>query len=273
MGNPRKTQELTLKILKGHETKSYKYQKPIDLIAEEQFEEKVCRKTRNSDGNQVPLLDKQGNKVFYQLQYFLDSEVDVLNEDQKHILLQDPRFKDPVTGRTKVFPYKILLSVTRVLTEADGKEWLMGRWAWEGMRRDKDIEVSPSFVTGIYDHPFAETALRQDNPNDKDSPYRTIITASNYKPVYEVPFSGKAFEEELAKRNAPKDERHIQLTLQKIGTSGIKYPHTYEVTDKEQFLTCPFNELWDYLASAPLRDASKTKMGMERQADKNQQYG
>jgi hypothetical protein len=38
-------------------------------------------------------------------------------------------------------------------------------------------------------------------------------------------------------------------------------------------LTRPFNELWDYLASAPLRDTSKTEMGKEKDREKNKQYG
>jgi hypothetical protein len=47
MGNPKKTQELTLKLLKEQDpTKYYRYQKPIELVAEEQFYDKVCRKTR-----------------------------------------------------------------------------------------------------------------------------------------------------------------------------------------------------------------------------------
>ena len=159
MANPKKTQELTQKLIKGHE-KHYKYSKPIELKAEEYFFERVCRKTRDENGNQVALVDKQGNPVFYQLQYFLDSEIDILNEDQKQVLLQDPRFKDPVTGKVKIFPYKTLLSFVRVLTEADNKEWLKSKWSWEGLRRDKEVEVG-SFETGVYDHPIPETRLKQ----------------------------------------------------------------------------------------------------------------
>jgi hypothetical protein len=48
--------------------------------------------------------------------------------------------------------------------------------------------------------------------------------------------------------------------------------HALQVTDKEQFLTRPFNELWDYLASAPLKDTSKTEMGKEVFQNKNKQY-
>jgi hypothetical protein len=45
------------------------------------------------------------------------------------------------------------------------------------------------------------------------------------------------------------------------------------VLDKEQFLTRPFNELWDYLASAPLKNTLETKIGQEREKEKNKQYG
>ena len=54
--------------------------------------------------------------------------------------------------------------------------------------------------------------------------------------------------------------------------SGIKYPHSYQVEDREQFLTRPFTELWDYLASSPLKDTGKTKMGKEEFDNKNKQY-
>src|SRR5215217_4301956 len=99
MSNPKKTQELTLKLIKGHE-KYYEYTKPVDLVAYERFFEQVCRKKKDEQGNQIPLVDKQGNPVFYQLQYFLDSEIDILNEEQKQMLLGDPGFKDSATGKT-----------------------------------------------------------------------------------------------------------------------------------------------------------------------------
>jgi hypothetical protein len=108
MNNPKKTQDLTLKLIKGHE-KYYKYQKPPELIKYEMFFEKTCRKTRDSQGNQVPLLDKNGNPIFFQLQHLIDSDVDNLSEDQRQIVLQDPRYKDAATGKLKVFPYKTLL--------------------------------------------------------------------------------------------------------------------------------------------------------------------
>jgi hypothetical protein len=82
----------------------------------------------------------------------------------------------------------------------------------------------------------------------------------------------KNFEKELAKRDAPKEERHIVMTLQMISPSGVKSMHALQVTDKEQFLTRPFNELWDYLASAPLKDTNKTEMGKENFLNKNKQY-
>jgi hypothetical protein len=272
MANPKKTQELTLKLIKGHE-KYYKYTKPQDLIAYELFFNQVCRKKKNEEGNQVPVVDKQGNPIFYQLQYFLDSETDTLSEEHKKMLLDDPRFKDAATGKTKVFPYKILLSVVRVQTEADNKEWLKVRWSYEGLRRDKQIEISPSLDDGIYDHPVPETRLVQTDPKDKDSPYKSVIVAINHQPVHDIPFTQENYERELAKRSAPRDEKHIAMLLQRIGPSGIRYPHVLQVLDKEQFLARPFNEIWDYLASAPLKDTSKTEMGKEKEREKNKQYG
>jgi hypothetical protein len=62
------------------------------------------------------------------------------------------------------------------------------------------------------------------------------------------------------------------MVLYKINTSGIRYPHGYQVEDGEQFLHRPFLELWDYLASSPLKDTSKTKMGAEDFKNKNKQY-
>ena len=233
MANPKKTEMLTLKLLKSQDpSRYYKYHKQIELIAEEQFFDKVCRKTRNSDGDEVPLLDKNGNPEYYQLGTILDLEVQTgtITEEQKSILLQDPRFKDPATQKLKIFPHKVLLSVTRTLTEADGREWLKTRWQWEGL----DI---------------------------------------NFQQVHEIPFNRENFEKEVSKRSAPKDEKHIIMTLQKISTNGIKYPYVYQIEDREQFLTRPFNELWDYIASAPLKDSSKTKIGQEKDKEKNQQYG
>ena len=118
----KKTEELTLKLIKGRP--HYKYYRPADVVAEERFYQLVCRQTRDAKGNTIPLLNKEGNPIFYQLQYFLDSDTDTLNEEQKQMLLQDPRYRDPATGEIKKFPYKELRSVIRVLTEVDGKEWL-----------------------------------------------------------------------------------------------------------------------------------------------------
>ena len=73
------------------------------------------------------MLNKLGDPVYYQLQYFLDSEEENMSEEQKEILLQDPRYKDPITGKVKTFPYKTLLSFVRVQTEADNKEWLKAK--------------------------------------------------------------------------------------------------------------------------------------------------
>jgi hypothetical protein len=270
MNNPKKTQELTLKLIKGHE-KYYKYQKPPELIKYEMFFEKTCRKTRDAQGNQVPLLDKNGNPVFFQLQYLIDSDVDNLSEDQKQIVLQDPRYKDPATGKLKVFPYKTLLGVVRVQTQADNKEWLKARWTWEGLQRDKEI-WNGSFDMGLYDHPMPVRRLKPVNPNDKDSFQQSVITAINYQLVYDIPFTKENYEAELKKRNAPMEERHIGMTLQRIDSKGIEYKNTYEVLDKDQFLTREFDELWDYLASAPLSYTLKTKMGKEEFESRNKQY-
>ena len=82
----------------------------------------------------------------------MDSDTDTLNEEQKQILLQDPRYRNPSTGEIKKFAYKELLSVIRVLTEVDGKEWLKVKWMREGLRKDKGIETK-AFDIGTYDHP------------------------------------------------------------------------------------------------------------------------
>ena len=202
-------------------------------MAYELFFDQVCRKTRDLDGKQVPMLNKLGDPVYYQLQYFLDSEEENMSEEQKEILLQDPRYKDPITGKVKTFPYKTLLSFVRVQTEADNKEWLKAKWVWEGLRRDKQIEVSPIFEVGVYDHPIPVTELKQIEPKDKDSPYKSIVTAINFQKVYDVPFTKENVEKELAKRHAPKDERHIVMTLLKVNPSGISSVHALQVTDKE----------------------------------------
>ena len=94
------------------------------MVAEERFYQLVCRQTRDSKGNTIPLLNKEGNPIYYQLQYFLDSDTDTLNEEQKQMLLLDPIYRDPTTNEIKKFPYKQFLSVIRGLTEVDGKEWL-----------------------------------------------------------------------------------------------------------------------------------------------------
>ena len=88
MPNFKRTEELKLKLLKGQT--HYKYQKSLGILDEERFFNLVCRKTHDAKGNPVPLLDKEGNPVYYHLQYFLDSDSDVINEDQKQMLLQDP---------------------------------------------------------------------------------------------------------------------------------------------------------------------------------------
>ena len=109
MPNFKRTEELKLKLLKGQT--HYKYQKSLGILDEERFFNLVCRKTHDAKGNPVPLLDKEGNPVYYQLQYFLDSDSDVINEDQKQMLLQDPSYRDPSTGEIKIFPYKQLRGI------------------------------------------------------------------------------------------------------------------------------------------------------------------
>lgn len=117
-----------------------------------------------------------------------------------------------------------------------------------------------------------ETRLIQTDSNKRDSPSKSVVTAINYQQVHDIPFTRENFENEVSKRSAPKDEKHVMMQLQKINTSGIKYPHAYQVEDKEQFLGRPFLELWDYLASSPLKNTSKTKMGAEDFRSKNKQY-
>jgi hypothetical protein len=46
-----------------------------------------------------------------------------------------------------------------------------------------------------------------------------------------------------------------------------------EVTNKDQFLSCDFNELWDYLVSAPAKKTEETKIGKEKDKDRNKHYG
>ena len=46
-------------------------------------------------------------------------------KNKNKCLLLDPSYRDPANGEIKKFPYKKLLGVTRVLTEVDGKEWLV----------------------------------------------------------------------------------------------------------------------------------------------------
>ena len=269
MPNYKKTEELTLKLIKGHP--QHKYYRPADVLSEERFYHLVCRQTRDAKGNNIPLLDKEGNPIYYQLQYFLDSDTDTLSEEQKQMLLLNPRYRDPTTGEIKKFPYKELRGVIRVLTEVDGKEWLKVKWMWEGLRKDKGIETK-AFDIGTYDHPLPTNELRQINPNDRDSPLESKITAINYKQVYEIPFTKESYEKVLAERSAPREEKHINMKLLKIGHSGQRSPFALEVTNQDQFLNRPFMELWDYLASAPARKTEETKIGKEKDKDRNKQY-
>ena len=242
------------------------------MVAEERFYQLVCRQTRDAKGSTIPLLDKEGNPIYYQLQYFLDSDTDTLNDEQKQMLLQDPRYRDPATGEIKKFPYKQLLSAIRVLTEADGKEWLKVKWMWEGLRKDKGIE-NKHFDLGTYDHPMPTNELRQINPNDRESPYQSVLTAINHKQVYEIPFTKENYDKVVAERSGPRETKHINMKLIKIGPSGQRSPFALEVLNQDQFLNRPFMELWDYLASAPAKKTEETKMGKERDKEKNKHYG
>jgi hypothetical protein len=272
MANPRKTQELTLKLLRGQDPKrGYAYTESHELRKEKLFYKRVCKKTQDSEGKEVMMVGKNGEPVFYQLQALLDLEILTGNitEEKRDILLQDPQYKDPVTGNLKVFPYKTLMHITRVLTEADGKEWLTTFWSWEGLQRDKQIWTY-SCLEGTYLYPEPVTRLWQPDPAKKPE---VVITSMNYREVYEIPFSRENYDKEISKRNAPRDEKNISMTLQKIKSDGTRDGYTYQVTDKEQFLTRPFEELYDYLASAPLKDTAKTKMGAEKQKENLKQYG
>jgi hypothetical protein len=149
------------------------------------------------------MLDKQGNPVFYQLQHLLDLEIETgnLTEEQRDILLQDPQYKDPVTGKLKVFPHKTLMRVARTLTEADGKEWFTAFWSWEGLQRDKQIWTY-SFYEGTYSHPEPVIRLAKVDPTKSDSPPKPIITSMTFREVHEIPFSRENYDKEIAKRNA-----------------------------------------------------------------------
>lgn len=217
-------------------------------------------------------MDKEGNPVYYQLQYFLDSDSDVINEEQKQMLLQDPSYRDQSTGEVKIFPYKNLLGVQRILTEANGKEWLVTRWMWEGLRKDKTVEAK-SFKKGTFDYPTPTNQLRPINPNDKDSPLQTVVTAINYKTVYDTEFTKDNWDKILAERSAPRDDKHIKMTIIKIGANGTRVGSQYEVTNQDQFLTRAFGELWDYLASAPAKKTEETRIRQEADRMKNKHYG
>ena len=67
-------------------------------------------------------------------------------------------YRDPATGEIKIFPYKQLLGVQRILTEANEMEWMVSRWMWEGLRKDKGVETK-SFKKGTYDHPTPTNQL------------------------------------------------------------------------------------------------------------------
>jgi hypothetical protein len=129
-----------------------------------------------------------------------------------------------------------------VLTDVDGKEWLKVKWMWEGLRKDKWIETK-AFNLGNYDHPIPTNELRQVNPNKRDSPYESKITAINYKQVYEIPFTKENYEKVLAERSAPREEKHINMKLLKIGPSSQRSPFALAVTNQANSLT---DLSWNY---------------------------
>ena len=51
-------------------------------------------------------------------------------------------------------------------------------WMWEGLRKDKGVETK-AFKKGTYDHPTPTNELRPMNPDIKDSPLHTVVTAIN----------------------------------------------------------------------------------------------
>ena len=59
MPNYKKTEELTLKLIKGQP--HYKYYRSSEVVADHL----VCRQTRDAKGNIIPLLDKEGNPIYY----------------------------------------------------------------------------------------------------------------------------------------------------------------------------------------------------------------
>ena len=181
-------------------------------------------------------------------------------------------YRDPATGEIKIFPFKQLLGVQRILTEANGMEWMVTRWMWEGLKKDKGVETK-YFKKGTYDHPTPTNQLRPINPNDKDSPLQTVVTAINYKTVYDTEYTKENWEKILAERSTPKSSQHINMTLVKIGHTGARVGSPCHVEDQDQFLNRPFQELFDYLASAPARKTEETKLGKEMDKVKNKHYG
>ena len=142
---------------------------------------------------------------------------------------------------------------------------------WEGLRKDKGIE-NKAFDLGTYDHPLPTNELRQVNPNDRDSLYQSVLTAINHEQIYEIPFTGEKYDKVVAERSGPREEKHISMKLLKVGPSVTRSPFALEVTNQDQFLNRPFMELWDYLASAPARKTEETKIGKEKDKNRNKHY-
>jgi hypothetical protein len=91
--------------------------------------------------------------------------------------------------------------------------------------------------------------------------------------VYEIPFTKENYEKVLAERSAPREEKHINMKLLKIGPSGQRKSFRFSSHKSGQCLNRPFMELWDYLASALAKKTEETTIGKERHKEKNKHYG
>jgi hypothetical protein len=61
--------------------------------------------------------------------------------------------------------------------------------------------------------------------------------------VYEIPFTKENYEKVLAERSAPREEKHINMKLLKIGPSGQRSPFALAVTNQANALT---DLSWNY---------------------------
>ena len=88
---------------------------------------------------------------------------------------------------------------------------------WEGLRKDKGVETK-SFKKGTYDYPTPTNSSATHETFEKDSPLETVVTAINYKTVYDTEFTKENWDKILAERSAPKDERAYQYDFGKNWT-------------------------------------------------------